>query len=83
MAPYPCLASGSFICCGSLDFYVHVARDVAPFYPPRFDQLPFYLATYDLIGAVYAKGLSALLDELLWPRPESLARDGGSPPYDD
>ena len=52
----------------ALIFYVHVARDVAPFYPPRFDQLSFYLATYDLIGAVHAKGLSALLDELLQPR---------------
>jgi hypothetical protein len=52
----------------ALIFYVHVARDVAPFYPPRFDQLSFYLATYDLIGAVHAKGLGALLDELLQPR---------------
>jgi hypothetical protein len=48
-------------------FYVHVAHDVAPFYPPKFDQLAYYLATYDLIGAVHTKGLSALVDELLRP----------------
>jgi hypothetical protein len=51
----------------ALIFYVHVTRDVAPFYPPRFDQLSYYLETYDLIGAVHAKGFSALLDELLRP----------------
>jgi hypothetical protein len=48
-------------------FYVHVARDVAPFYPPKFDQPVYYLGTYDLIGAVHTKGLMALMDELLRP----------------
>src|SRR6266478_5959397 len=48
-------------------FYVHVARDVAPFYPSNFDQLSYYLATFDLIGAFHARGLSALVEELLQP----------------
>jgi hypothetical protein len=46
-------------------FYAHVARDVAPFYPPRFDQLSYYLSTYDLVAAFHAKGISAFIDELL------------------
>jgi hypothetical protein len=49
-------------------FYLHVAWDVAPYYPPRFDQLSYYLATYDLIGAVHANGPGALVDELLQSR---------------
>src|SRR5258707_13583315 len=48
-------------------FYVHVARDVAPFYPSNFDQLSYYLATYDLISAFHARGLSVLVEELLLP----------------
>jgi hypothetical protein len=48
-------------------FYAHVARDIAPFYPAHFDQLSYYLATYDLIGAFHARGLSALVEELLQP----------------
>jgi hypothetical protein len=48
-------------------FYAHVARDVAPFYPPNFDQLSYYLSTYDLLGAFHAKGSRALVDELLQP----------------
>src|SRR5258708_12687481 len=48
-------------------FYVHVARDIAPFYPPNYDQLSYYIATYDLIGAFHARGLSALVEELLQP----------------
>src|SRR5260370_15311371 len=35
-------------------FYAHVARDIAPFYPSNFDQLSYYLATYDLISAFHA-----------------------------
>src|SRR3984893_10973608 len=46
-------------------FYAHVARDIAPFYPSKFDQLSYYLATYDLIGAFHARGLSVLVEELL------------------
>src|SRR5712671_584230 len=45
-------------------FYVHVARDIAPFYPSNFDQLSYYLATYDLISALHARGLSVLVEEL-------------------
>src|SRR5260370_5046957 len=48
-------------------FYVHVARDIAPFYPSNFDQLSYYLATYDLISAFHARGLSVLVEELLQP----------------
>jgi hypothetical protein len=48
-------------------FYVHVARDIAPFYPSNFDQLSYYLATYDLIGAFHARGLRPLVEELLQP----------------
>jgi hypothetical protein len=48
-------------------FYAHVARHVAPFYPPHYDQLSYYLATYDLIGAFHARGLGAFVDELLQP----------------
>ena len=48
-------------------FYAHVARDVAPFYPPRFDQLTYYLSTYDLLGAFHARGFSAFVDELMQP----------------
>src|SRR5712671_1158230 len=48
-------------------FYVHVARDIAPFYPSNFDQLSYYIATYDLIGAFHARGLSVLIEELLQP----------------
>src|SRR5258705_4822565 len=48
-------------------FYVHVARDIAPFYPSNFDQLSYYIATYDLIGAFHARALSALVEELLQP----------------
>lgn len=46
-------------------FYAHVARDVAPYYPPRFDQLSYYLSTYDLVSAFHAKGVGAFIDELL------------------
>ena len=48
-------------------FYAHIARDIAPFYPPRFDQLSYYLSTYDLLGAFHAKGSRAFVDELLQP----------------
>ncbi|MEH2483529.1 hypothetical protein V1282_006886 [Nitrobacteraceae bacterium AZCC 2146] len=48
-------------------FYAHVARDVAPFYPPRFDQLSYYLSTYDLLSSFHAKGFSAFIDEMLQP----------------
>src|SRR5216683_191038 len=48
-------------------FYVHVARDIAPFYPSNFDQLSYYLATYDLISAFHARGPSAFVEELLQP----------------
>lgn len=48
-------------------FYAHVARDVAPFYPPRFDQLSYYLSTYDLVSAFHAKSSRAFVDELLQP----------------
>jgi hypothetical protein len=48
-------------------FYAHIARDVAPFYPPSFDQLSYYLSTYDLLGAFHAKGSRAFVDELLQP----------------
>src|ERR1700688_4612864 len=48
-------------------FYAHVARDIAPFYPANFDQLSYYLATYDLISAFHARGPSVLVEELLQP----------------
>src|ERR1700730_13055016 len=48
-------------------FFRHVARDIAPFYPSNFDQLSYYLATYDLISAFHARGLSAFVEELLQP----------------
>jgi hypothetical protein len=48
-------------------FYVHVARDIAPFYPSNFDQLFYYLATYDLISAFHARGPSVFVEELLQP----------------
>src|ERR1700732_2521195 len=48
-------------------FYAHVARDIAPFYPSNFDQLSYYLATYDLISAFHARGPSVIVEELLQP----------------
>jgi hypothetical protein len=51
----------------ALIFYAHVARDIAPFYPSNFDQLSYYLATYDLIGAFHARGPTVLVEELLQP----------------
>jgi hypothetical protein len=48
-------------------FYMHVARDIAPFYPSNFDQLSYYIATYDLISTFHARGLSVLVEELLQP----------------
>ena len=48
-------------------FYAHVARDIAPFYPSNFDQLSYYLATYDLISAFHARGPSVFVGELLQP----------------
>ena len=45
-------------------FYRQVAHNIAPFYPPNFDQLSYYLATYDLIEAYHARGFRALVDEL-------------------
>src|SRR3979490_959390 len=48
-------------------FYVHVARDIAPFYPSHFDQLFYYLATYDLISAFHARGSTVFVEELLQP----------------
>src|SRR5712672_3544549 len=48
-------------------FYAHVARDIAPFYPANSDQLSYYLATYDLISGLHARGLNVLVEELLQP----------------
>ena len=48
-------------------FYAHVARDIAPYYPSNFDQLAYYLATYDLTSAFHARGPSVLVEELLQP----------------
>src|SRR5712664_2006863 len=48
-------------------FFAHVARDIAPFYPSNFDQLSYYLATYDLISAFHARGPSVFVEELLQP----------------
>jgi len=48
-------------------FCFQVARNIAPYYPPNFDQLSYFLATYDLIHQLRAKGFSALLTELLLP----------------
>src|SRR5258708_31417067 len=48
-------------------FYAHVARDIAPFYPSNFDQLSYYLATYDLISAFHATCPSVFVEELLQP----------------
>src|SRR6266850_3541587 len=48
-------------------FYVHVARDIAPFYLSNFDQLSYYSATYDLISAFHARGPSVFVEELLQP----------------
>jgi hypothetical protein len=48
-------------------FYQQVARNIAPFYPPNFDQLSYYLATYDLINELQIKGFRAFINELLQP----------------
>lgn len=48
-------------------FYAHVAHSVAPFYPPIFDQLGYYLSTYDLIAAFHAHGATAFVAELFQP----------------
>ena len=32
-----------------------ISRAIAPFYPSNFDQLSYYLAMYDLIGAFHAR----------------------------
>lgn len=48
-------------------FYVHVAHSAAPFYPPIFDQLGYYLSTYDLIAAFHARGAAAFVVELFQP----------------
>ena len=48
-------------------FYHQVAQNIAPFYPPNFDQLSYYLATYDLINEFNAKGFRVFLNELFQP----------------
>ncbi|WPO44261.1 hypothetical protein [Tardiphaga sp. 42S5] len=48
-------------------FYVHIARSVAPFYPPTYDQLSYYLSTYDLIHAAHVRGMQAFIEELFQP----------------
>jgi hypothetical protein len=51
----------------ALIFYQQVTHNIAPFYPPNFDQLSYYLATYDLIGELQEHGLRAILAELFNP----------------
>ncbi|MBI5132494.1 MAG: hypothetical protein HZA66_23895 [Rhodopseudomonas palustris] len=48
-------------------FYQQVAHNIAPFYPPNFDQLSYFLATYDLIGDLHTRGLRAFWGELFQP----------------
>jgi hypothetical protein len=48
-------------------FYQQVAHNIAPFYPPNFDQLSYYLATYDLINDFQMRGFRAFIDEFLQP----------------
>lgn len=51
----------------ALVFYLHVVKFVTPLYPPRFDQLSYYLATYDLLRSFHASGFGAFAAELLQP----------------
>lgn len=48
-------------------FYQQVARNIAPFYPPNFDQLSYYLDTYHLINAFHINGFRVFVRELLQP----------------
>ncbi|MCK1736555.1 hypothetical protein IVA79_22010 [Bradyrhizobium sp. 138] len=41
-------------------FYTHVHFNVAPFYPPAFDQLSYYLQAYDLIEKTLSNGVAEL-----------------------
>ncbi|WLA68021.1 hypothetical protein [Bradyrhizobium diazoefficiens] len=41
-------------------FYIHVHFNVAPFYPQAFDQLSYYLETYDLADKIRAYGMAEL-----------------------
>jgi hypothetical protein len=51
----------------ALVFYNQVARNIAPFYPSNFDQLSYYLATYDLIDDFQTRGFRAFVGEFLQP----------------
>jgi hypothetical protein len=51
----------------ALVFYAHVVNFVTPFYPPRFDQLSYYLSTYDLLRSFHTNGFGAFVIELLQP----------------
>jgi hypothetical protein len=48
-------------------FFVHIASDVAPFYPPGYDQAVYLTRAYNLAIAVRSEGIERLLDPFLGP----------------
>lgn len=48
-------------------FFVHIAGDVAPFYPPMLDQTAYLTRAYNLAIAVRSEGIERLLDPFLGP----------------
>src|SRR5262249_46507766 len=68
-----CLADGhvplllTLFCFEAVLFFWQVSREIAPFYPSNFDQLSYYLSTYDLIEQFRTSGWSAFVTTFLQP----------------
>ena len=58
----------ALFCFEAVLFFWQVSREIAPFYPRNFDQLSYYLDTYDLIDRFRMSGWSAFVTEFLDPR---------------
>jgi hypothetical protein len=57
----------ALFCLEAVLFFWHVSREIAPFYPSNFDQLSYYLNTYDLIEQFRTSGWSAFVTTFLQP----------------
>ena len=68
-----CLADGhvplllALFCFEAVLFFWQVSGEIAPFYPGNFDQLSYYLNTYDLVEHFRTRGWSAFVTEFLEP----------------
>src|SRR5262249_38696086 len=57
----------ALFCFEAVLFFWQVSREITPFYPRNFDQLSYYLNTYDLIEHFRTWGWSAFATEFLQP----------------